>query len=111
MRLSHSAGSGVHINRKPLLDSEERGRGSSERYVRLVMSSSCNSGSQTIEMENGTIREFLAGTIFVEALRTRHRGVNAGTSLAKVLFIDHAEAGQSNMVRSEPAGFHHTGDE
>jgi quercetin dioxygenase-like cupin family protein len=71
------------------------------RYVYVL------DGTLTIEMEDGTRREFPAGTIFVEALRTRHRGVNAGATPVKVLFIDHAEAGQSNMILSEPPGDRH----
>ena len=74
------------------------------RYVFVI------DGTLTIEMENGTRRDFPAGTIFVEALRTRHRGMNAGTSPAKVLFIDHSEAGQSNMIKSEPSGSGPNGD-
>ncbi|HMF07251.1 MAG TPA: cupin domain-containing protein [Methylocella sp.] len=67
------------------------------RYVFVI------EGTLTIEMADGTRREFPAGTIFVEAMRTRHRGMNAGTSPARVLFIDHSEAGQSNMVKPEPS--------
>jgi quercetin dioxygenase-like cupin family protein len=68
------------------------------RYVFVI------DGTLTIEMENGTRRDFPAGTIFVEAMRTRHRGMNAGATPARVLFIDHSEAGQSNMIKSEPSG-------
>jgi quercetin dioxygenase-like cupin family protein len=75
------------------------------RYVYVL------DGTLTIEMEDGTRRVFPAGTIFVEALRTRHRGLNAGTAPAKVLFIDHSEAGQSNMIISEPPGSRHDGGE
>jgi quercetin dioxygenase-like cupin family protein len=71
------------------------------RYVYVI------DGTLTIEMEDGTRREFPAGTIFVEAVRTRHRGLNAGTTPARVLFIDHSEAGQSNMLMSEPPGDGH----
>jgi quercetin dioxygenase-like cupin family protein len=38
------------------------------RYVYVL------DGTLTIEMEDGTRRVFPTGTIFVEALRTRHRG-------------------------------------
>ena len=74
------------------------------RYVYVI------DGTLTIEMENGTRREFPAGTIFVEAIRTRHRGINAGASPARVLFIDHSEAGQSNVIMSEPSGSGRNGD-
>jgi quercetin dioxygenase-like cupin family protein len=73
------------------------------RYVYVL------DGTLTIEMEDGTRREFPAGTIFVEAVRIRHRGLNAGTTPVKVLFIDHSEAGQSNMIISEPPGSRHDG--
>jgi quercetin dioxygenase-like cupin family protein len=75
------------------------------RYVYVL------DGTLTIEMEDGTRRVFPTGTIFVEALRTRHRGLNAGATPAKVLFIDHSEAGQSNMIMSEPPGSRHDGGE
>lgn len=68
------------------------------RYVYVI------EGTLTIEMEDGTKRVFPAGTIFVEAVRTRHRGLNSGTTPVKVLFIDHAEAGQSNMIKLDPPG-------
>jgi quercetin dioxygenase-like cupin family protein len=71
------------------------------RYVYVI------EGTLTIELENGTRREFAPGTIFVEALRTRHRGINAGSTPAKVLFIDHAEEGQSNMVKTAAPGVLH----
>jgi quercetin dioxygenase-like cupin family protein len=74
------------------------------RYVYVL------DGALTIEMEDGTRREFPTGTIFVEAVRTRHRGLNAGTSPARVLFIDHSEAGQSNMIMSEPPTSSRAGD-
>jgi quercetin dioxygenase-like cupin family protein len=61
-------------------------------------------GQLRIELEDGTRRVFPAGTIFVEAVKTRHRGMNDGTTPARVLFIDHSEAGQSNMIVSEPPG-------
>jgi quercetin dioxygenase-like cupin family protein len=64
-------------------------------------------GTLTIELENGTQREFSPGMIFVEALGTRHHGINVGSTPAKVLFIDHAEEGQSNMVRTEAPGTLH----
>jgi quercetin dioxygenase-like cupin family protein len=68
------------------------------RYVYVI------EGQLTIEMEDGTRRVFPAGTIFVEAVKTRHRGMNTGTTPARVLFIDHSEAGQSNMIMLEPPG-------
>ena len=58
-------------------------------------------GTLTIELENGTRREFPPRTIFVEAFGTRHHGMNAGSAPAKVLFIDHSEEGQSNVVKTE----------
>ncbi|MCI0600350.1 MAG: cupin domain-containing protein [Beijerinckiaceae bacterium] len=64
------------------------------RYVYVI------DGTLTIEMDDGSRRDFPAGTIFVEAYATRHRGMNAGTIPVKVLFIDHSEAGQSNMVKT-----------
>ena len=64
-------------------------------------------GTLTIELENGTRREFSPGMIFVEALGTRHHGINAGAAPAKVLFIDHAEEGQSNMVGTGAPGTLH----
>jgi quercetin dioxygenase-like cupin family protein len=70
------------------------------RYVYVI------DGTLTIELENGTRREFPAGTIFVEAVKTRHHGMNTGAVPAKVLFIDHSEEGQSNMVMTEPPGPH-----
>ena len=68
------------------------------RYVYVI------DGTLTIELENGTRREFPAGTIFVEAFGTRHHGMNAGSTPAKVLFIDHSEEGQSNWSRPSPQG-------
>jgi mannose-6-phosphate isomerase-like protein (cupin superfamily) len=59
------------------------------RYVYVFV------GTLTIELEDGTRREFPHGTIFVEALGTRHHGMNTGSAPTKVLFIDHAEEGQS----------------
>jgi quercetin dioxygenase-like cupin family protein len=71
------------------------------RYVYVL------EGTLTIELENETRREFAPGMIFVEALGTRHHGMNVGSAPAKVLFIDHAEEGQSNMVRTEaPKALH-----
>jgi quercetin dioxygenase-like cupin family protein len=66
------------------------------RYVYVI------DGTLTIELENGTRHDFPAGTIFIEAVGTRHHGMNAGSAPAKVLFIDHSEEGQSNFVRAEP---------
>jgi quercetin dioxygenase-like cupin family protein len=66
------------------------------RYVYVL------DGTLTIEFESGTRRDFPAGTIFVEAIGTRHHGMNAGTSPVKVLFVDHSEEGQTNMVMTEP---------
>ena len=40
------------------------------RYVYVI------DGTLSIELENGTRREFPAGTIFVEAIGTRHHGMN-----------------------------------
>ncbi len=74
------------------------------RYVFVI------DGTLTIEMESGTRRDFPAGTIFVEAMRTRHRGMNAGKIPARVLFIDHSEAGQSNMITLVPSGSGRNGD-
>jgi quercetin dioxygenase-like cupin family protein len=68
------------------------------RYVYVI------EGTLSIELENGTRREFPAGTVFVEALGTRHHGVNAGSTPTRVLFIDHSEEGQSNMVKTEAPG-------
>jgi hypothetical protein len=56
-------------------------------------------------------REFPAGTIFVEAFGTRHHDMNAGSTPARVLFIDHSEEGQSNMVKTEPPGPLHNGQD
>lgn len=66
------------------------------RYVYVI------EGVLTIEMEGGVRKEYPAGSIFVEAVETRHHGMNLGTGPLKVLFIDHAEEGQSNMVRMGP---------
>ncbi|MBO0733954.1 MAG: cupin domain-containing protein [Methylocapsa sp.] len=66
------------------------------RYVYVI------EGTLTIEFENGLRRDFTPGTIFVEALRTRHHGLNAGPAPLKVLFIDHSEKGQPNMIRTGP---------
>jgi quercetin dioxygenase-like cupin family protein len=66
------------------------------RYVYVI------EGMLTIEFEDGTRRDFTPGTIFVEALKTRHHGLNAGPAPVKVLFIDHSEEGQSNIIRTEP---------
>jgi quercetin dioxygenase-like cupin family protein len=78
------------------------------RYVYVL------DGTLTIELENGTKRDFPAGTIFVEAVGTKHHGLNTGSAPAKVLFIDHSEEGQSNFVRTEPPEQRHerqpTGD-
>jgi quercetin dioxygenase-like cupin family protein len=68
-------------------------------------------GTLTIELENGTRREFPAETIFVEAFGTRHHCMNASSTPARVLFIDHSEEGQSNMVKTEAAGPHHNAPE
>jgi quercetin dioxygenase-like cupin family protein len=75
------------------------------RYVYVI------DGTLTIELENGTRREFPTGTIFVEAFGTRHHGMNTGSTPAKVLFIDHSEEGQSNMVKTEAPGPHHDAPE
>ena len=75
------------------------------RYVYVL------DGTLTIEMENGTRREYPAGSIFVEAYGTRHRGMNTAATPAKVLFIDHSEEGQPNMVKTETPGPHHEGTE
>jgi quercetin dioxygenase-like cupin family protein len=64
------------------------------RYVYVL------DGTLTIETENGARRDYPAGTIFVEAVGLRHRGMNIGTVPAKVLFIDHSEEGQSNFHRT-----------
>ncbi len=70
------------------------------RYVYVI------DGTLSIELENGARREFPAGTIFVEAVGTHHHGMNAGSTPTKVLFIDHSEEGQSNMVKTEHPGPH-----
>jgi quercetin dioxygenase-like cupin family protein len=75
------------------------------RYVYVI------DGTLTIELEDGTRRDFPAGTIFVEAVRTRHHGLNKGSTPARVLFIDHSEEGQSNMVRTEAPGALHKGQD
>lgn len=67
------------------------------RYVYVI------GGTLTIEFENGARNEYRAGTIFVEAVRTKHRGLNTGSVPVKVLFIDHSEEGQPNIVMAEPA--------
>lgn len=68
------------------------------RYVYVI------DGSLTIELESGVRRDFPSGTIFVEAIGTRHHGMNTGSVPTKVLFVDHAEEGQSNMVITEAPG-------
>ncbi len=68
------------------------------RYVYVL------EGTLTIELEDGTRRDFPPGTIFVETVETRHHGMNTGTAPVKVLFIDHSEEGESNMVKTEPPG-------
>jgi quercetin dioxygenase-like cupin family protein len=68
------------------------------RYVYVI------DGTLTIELVNGTRRDFPAGTIFVEAIGTRHHGFNAGSTPVRVLFIDHSEEGQSNMIKAEAPG-------
>jgi quercetin dioxygenase-like cupin family protein len=75
------------------------------RYVYVI------DGALTIELENGTRREFAPGMIFVEALGTRHHGMNAGSTPTRVLFIDHSEEGQSNMVKTGPPGSHREGQD
>jgi len=65
------------------------------RYVYVI------DGTLTIEMANNARQVFPAGTIFVEATGTRHHGMNQGATPVKVLFIDHSEEGQSNMVKTE----------
>lgn len=64
-------------------------------------------GTLTIEMGDGTRRDFPAGTLFVEAFGTPHHGLNAGKDPVKVLFIDHSEEGQSNMVKADAPALHH----
>jgi quercetin dioxygenase-like cupin family protein len=66
------------------------------RYVYVI------EGTLTIEFDDETRHDFGPGTIFVEALKTPHHGLNAGPAPVKVLFIDHSEEGQSNMVRTVP---------
>lgn len=68
------------------------------RYVYVI------DGTLTIELETGVRRDFPAGTIFVEAVGIRHHGMNTGPAPTRVLFIDHSEEGQSNMVMTEAPG-------
>jgi quercetin dioxygenase-like cupin family protein len=63
-------------------------------YVRYVY---VLEGTLEIVREDGTKREFPAGTFFVESIRERHQ--NQGKVASKALFIDHSEEGQSNMIR------------
>jgi len=65
------------------------------RYVYVI------DGTLSIELENGTRREFPAGTIFVEAIGTRHHGMNAGSTPTKVLFIDTRKRG--SPIWSKPS--------
>jgi quercetin dioxygenase-like cupin family protein len=68
------------------------------RYVYVI------EGTLTIEWENGTRKEFPAGSFFVEAVNTPHHGMNLGATPVRVLFVDHSEEGQANVVALKPPG-------
>lgn len=58
-------------------------------------------GTLTVEMDDGSHREYSAGTGFLESLNTWHNGKNRGQQPVKLLVVFITEEGQKNLIRAE----------
>ena len=58
-------------------------------------------GTLTVEMDQGTPREYAAGSGFLESMNTWHNGKNLGQAPVKVLVVFVSEEGKKNFIRAE----------
>ena len=58
-------------------------------------------GTLTVEMDDGSPREYPAGSGFLESVNTWHNGKNLGQAPVKVLVVFVSEEGKKNLIRAE----------
>ena len=58
-------------------------------------------GTLTVEMDDGSPREYAAGSGFLESVNTWHNGKNLGQAPVKVLVVFVSEEGKKNFIRAE----------
>ena len=58
-------------------------------------------GTLTVEMDDGSPREYAAGSGFLESVNTWHNGKNIGQAPVKVLVVFVSEEGKKNFIRAE----------
>jgi quercetin dioxygenase-like cupin family protein len=58
-------------------------------------------GTLTVEMDDGSPREYAAGSGFLESVNTWHNGKNLGKAPVKVLVVFVSEEGKKNFIRAE----------
>jgi quercetin dioxygenase-like cupin family protein len=58
-------------------------------------------GTVTVEMDDGSRREYAAGSGFLESMNTWHNGKNLGQAPVKVLVVFVSEEGKKNLIRAE----------
>jgi quercetin dioxygenase-like cupin family protein len=58
-------------------------------------------GTVTVEMDDGSRREYAAGSGFLESMNTWHNGKNLGQAPVKVLVVFVSEEGKKNFIRAE----------
>jgi quercetin dioxygenase-like cupin family protein len=58
-------------------------------------------GTLTVEMDQGSQREYSAGSGFLESLNTWHNGKNLGQAPLKFLVVFVSEEGKKNFIRAE----------
>ena len=58
-------------------------------------------GTLTVEMDDGSPREYATGSGFLESVNTWHNGKNLGQAPVKVLVVFVSEEGKKNFIRAE----------
>ena len=58
-------------------------------------------GTLTVEMDDGSPREYAAGSGFLESVNTWHNGKNLGQGPVKALVVFVSEEGKKNFIRAE----------
>ena len=58
-------------------------------------------GTLTVELDDGTAREYAAGSGFLESVNTWHNGKNLGQAPVKVLVVFVSEEGKKNLIRAD----------
>ena len=58
-------------------------------------------GTLTVEMDDGSPREYAAGSGFLESVNTWHNGKNLGQAPVKALVVFVSEEGKKNFIRAE----------